>query len=108
MRTPYVTHTFGAAVERRLQSRRGWLTAGVASSISWPKLDVWLQYNGDDYFLRGSERAGNPSPPGITVPCDGGDVDAALSKVYRFTSVLSWFMGGYVDVAGYISGSHPL
>ena len=107
METPYIKHVFGAAVDERFRTHRGWLTAGVASSISWPKLDVWLNYNGDDYFLRGSECDGKPSPPGITVVCKDGQVDEVMEKVYRFTSILSWFMDGYVDVSGYIHGSHP-
>jgi len=32
----------------------------------------------------------------------------ALSKVYRFTSIIGWFNGGYVDVSGYTHGSHPI
>lgn len=107
MQTPYVLHTFGEEVERKLRSRLGWLTAGVASSVPWPSFDVCVQYAGDEYFLRGSERAGEPSPPCITVVCDGRGPDEAIAKVYRFTSILSWFLGGYVDVSGYIHGSHP-
>lgn len=108
MKTPYVKHTFGDEVNRMLRSRRGWLTAGVASSTPWPSLDVCIQYAGDAYFLRGSEREGKPSPPGITIACNSDNVDEALSKVYRFTSILSWFMDGYVDVSGYVYGSHPI
>jgi hypothetical protein len=107
MRTPYIPHTFGEAVDRKLRSRTGWLTAGVASSISWPSFDVCVEYAGDEYFLRGSERAGKPSPPGITIAWNG-NADQAIAKVYRFTSILSWFMGGYVDVSGYTWGSHPI
>jgi predicted RNA-binding protein YlxR (DUF448 family) len=108
MKTPYVPHTFGEEVTRKLSGRRGWLTAGVASSISWPSFDVCVKYAGNEYFLRGSDRAGKPSPPGITIACDGsGDVDEAIAKIYRFTSILSWFEDGYVDVSGYIWGSHP-
>ena len=108
MKTPYIPHTFGEEVDRKLRSRRGWLTAGVASSISWPSFDVCVKYDGDEYFLRGSERGGKPSPPGITIACnDDRDAEEAIAKIYRFTSVLSWFMGGYVDVSGYIYGSHP-
>lgn len=109
MKTPYVPHTFGEAMERKLRSRSGWLTAGVASSISWPSLDVCVKYAGDEFFLRGREREGKPSPPCITIACRGGDggADEAIAKIYRFTSVLSWFEGGYVDVSGYIWGSHP-
>jgi hypothetical protein len=108
MKTPYVPHIFGEELDRKLRSRRGWLTAGVASSISWPSFDVCVKYAGDEYFLRGSEREGKPSPPCITIACNGdADVDAAIGKIYRFTSILSWFEGGYVDVSGYISGSHP-
>lgn len=108
MRTLYIPHYFGDAVLQKLSSRIGWLTAGVASSIPWPNLDVWVQYGGDDYILRGTELNGKPSPPCITVPCDDHQVDEVIAKVYRFTSVLSWFLGGYVDVSGYISGSHPM
>jgi hypothetical protein len=107
MKTPYVPHIFGEEVNRRLTSKRGWLTAGVASSIPWPSQDVCITYAGDDYFLRGSERDGKPSPPCITIAYATTGPDAALAKIYRFTSILSWFEGGYVDVSGYIHGSHP-
>ena len=109
MRTPYIPHTFGEDVDRKLRGRVGWLSAGVASSIPWPSFDVCVKYAGDEYFLRGSERSGKPSPPGITIACDPGTggADAAIAKIYKFTSVLSWFEGGYVDVSGYIHGSHP-
>jgi hypothetical protein len=75
---PYVLHTFGEEVDRKLRSRRGWLTAGVASSISWPSFDVCVRYAGDEYFLRGAERAGKPSPPGVTIACDERGVDEAI------------------------------
>lgn len=108
MKTPYIRHTFGEEVAKKLQSRRGWLTAGVASSISWPSFDVCVEYAGDEYFLRGSERDGKASPPCITIRCNGDtEADSAIGKIYRFTSVLSWFEGGFVDVSGYIWGSHP-
>jgi hypothetical protein len=108
MKTPYIKHTFGDEINRKLKSRRGWLTAGVASSIPWPSLDVCIEYAGDEYFLRGSEREGKPSPPGITIACNNDNTDEALSKVYRFTSILSWFLGGYVFVSGSVWGSHPI
>jgi hypothetical protein len=106
LKTPYVRHVFGDEVDRRLLSRRGWLTAGVASSIAWPSHDVCVTYAGDDYYLRGTDRGGAPAPPCITIACERG-ADEAISKIYRFASILSWFEGGYVDVSGYISGSHP-
>ncbi len=108
MQTPYVEHKFGDAVEAKLRSRQGWLTAGVASSIPWPRRDVWVRYDGEDYVLRGTDRDGQPSPPGITVPCDANGVDAALARVYRFASVLGWYKRGFVDVGGYAWGSHPI
>lgn len=107
MKTPYAPHIFGEEVNRKLRSRAGWLTAGVASSIPWPKSDVCVIYAGDEYFLRGTERDGKPSPPCISIACDQDKVDDAISKIYRFTSILSWFQGGYVDVSGYGWGSHP-
>lgn len=109
METPYVPHIFGDEVNRKLRGRVGWLTAGVAASIAWPSFDVCVRYGGDEYFLRGRERDGKPSPPGITIAYDAGTggPDAAIAKIYRFTSILSWFERGYVDVSGYIYGSHP-
>ena len=107
MKTPYAHHIFGEEVDRKLGRSLGWLTAGVASSIPWPSLDVCIKYAGDEFFLRGSERNGNPSPPGITIACNPNNADEAIAKIYRFTSILSWFMGGYVDVSGYIWGTHP-
>jgi hypothetical protein len=107
MKTPYVPHIFGEEVERKLRSGRGWLTAGVASSIAWPSFDVCVIYAGDEYFLRGTERDGKPSPPCITIACENGRHDEAIGKIYRFTSILSWFEGGYVDVSGYIWGTAP-
>lgn len=107
MKTPYAPHIFGEEIERRLRSRRGWLTAGVASSIAWPSFDVCVIYAGDEYFLRGTERDGKPSPPCITIACEDGRQDEAIEKIYRFTSILSWFEGGYVDVSGYIWGTGP-
>lgn len=108
MQTHYVPHIFGEEVELRLRNRLGWLTAGVASSIPWPSSDVCIEYSGEEYFLRGSEREGKPSPPCITIACnDRTEVDVALGKIYRFTSILSWFEGGYVDVSGHIWGTRP-
>lgn len=109
MKTPYIRHIFGEEVNKKLRSRRGWLTAGVASSIPWPSFDVCVEYAGDEYFLRGSECNGKASPPCITIACDQDKgADSAISKIYRFTSILSWFEGGYVDVSGYIWASHPI
>lgn len=108
MKTPYAPHLFGEEVDRKLRSRGGWLTAGVASSIPWPKSDVCVTYAGEEYFLRGTERDGKSSPPCITIACDPNHTDVAIAKIYRLTSLLSWFLSGYVDVSGYISGSHPM
>lgn len=84
MKTPYAPHIFGEEVKRRLSSKRGWLTAGVASSIAWPSSDVCVVYAGDEYFLRGTERNGKPSPPCISIACKGGNQDEAIGKIYRF------------------------
>lgn len=109
MRSPYVPHTFGEEVERLLTSRLGWLTAGVVSSIPWPDGDVAIHYNGDLYVLRGKLKNGQESPPCITVPCPNSEaVNECLAKVYRLTSVLGWYFGGYVDVAGYMQSTHPI
>ena len=108
MKTPYIKHYFGNAVEEKLKSRIGWLTAGVASSIPWPKSDVWIIYNGDDFIIRGTESGGQKPSPGITVPCQKNEANEALRKIYKLTSVLSWFMRGYVDVSGHVISTHPM
>lgn len=108
MRTPYVPHVFGDAVERKFQSQMGWLSAAVASSIPWPKKDVWIQYAGDDFILRGTENGQKPTAPAITVPGMPEQIEEELAKIYRLTSVLGWFLNGYVDVVETIQGSHPV
>lgn len=35
-----------------------------------------------------------------------GQADDVIAKIYRFVSILGWFKRGYVDVGGYITGSH--
>lgn len=108
METPYSKHTFGDEVDRKLRSRIGWLTAGVASSIPWPLQDVCVEYSGNEFILRGTERGEDKSgSPCISVHCENNrkSIDETMSKVYRFTSILGWFLGGYVDVSGYIWGS---
>ena len=106
MQTPYVPHVFGEAVDIKLRSRIGWVSAAVASSIPWPKKDVWVQYAGDDFILRGTENGQQPTAPAITVPGGQNEIEQCLGKVYRFTSVLGWFLDGYVDVVDVIGGSH--
>ncbi|HGM5918648.1 TPA: methylamine utilization protein MauJ [Stenotrophomonas maltophilia] len=108
MRTPYVPHVFGEEVERKLRSRMGWLSAAVASSIPWPKKDVWIRYAEDDFILRGTENGQQPSAPAVTVPGTSQQIEEGLAKVYRLTSVLGWFLNGYVDVVETIQGSHPM
>ena len=51
MKTPYVTHLFGADALAKVQGRFGWLTVGVASSIAWPEDDVWVDYDGVESLL---------------------------------------------------------
>ena len=107
-KTHYIPHFFGEEVKRRLSNKTGWLTAGVASSIPWPSSDVCILYAGDEYFIRGTELNGKPSQPCITIVCKDGHQSGALEKIYRLTSILGWFLGGYVDVSGSVRGSHPI
>lgn len=108
MRAPYIPHVFGEEVREKLQSRRGWFCAAVASSVPWPKKDVWIQYGGDDFILRGTENEAEPTAPSISVPKGTLSAEEILAKVYRLSSVLGWFLGGYVDVVSHIHGSHPM
>lgn len=108
MRTPYVPHVFGEEVERKLRSRMGWISAAVASSIPWPKKDVWVKYAGDDFILRGIENGQQPTAPAITVPGASQQIEEGLAKIYRLSSVLGWYLDGYVDLVDAIQGSHPI
>lgn len=108
IKTPYVPHIFGDAIKKKLSGSIGWLTAGVASSIPWPSYDVCIFYDGKEYFLRGAEEAKESPYPCITVTYEADNVNEALESVYRLTSVLSWFLNGFVDVSGYITSSRPM
>lgn len=108
MKTPYVPHLFGEAAHAKLTSTFGWLTAGVDSSIPWPQDDVWLLYDSHEYVLRGTKGGEDKSPPCISTPCNRGEMDAAITRIYLFASVLGWFKGGHVDVTGSIWGSRPV
>lgn len=68
-----------------------------------------VHYDGDDYFLRGLRRGEDkPASPCISLRCTEADIHATLNRVYRFASILGWFMRGYVDIVGYITGSYPI
>lgn len=106
---PYVLHELGDDVQAHYRSHLGWLTAACSSSVPWPEKDVRVVYDGDDYFLRGiGDCAGLRGTPALTMRCASGETIGVLAKMYRFASVLGWFKGGYVDIGGYITGSHPV
>ncbi|WP_162634343.1 methylamine utilization protein MauJ [Ralstonia sp. GX3-BWBA] len=106
MKTPYVPHLFGADALAKVAGRLGWVTVGVASSIAWPKDDVWVEYDGVEYLLHGARQQGEHHiAPCISTPADRDHVDEALSRLYRFTSVLGFYKQGYVDVTGQCWGT---
>lgn len=106
---PYINHEFGADAEAHYAKNGGWLTAACSASIAWPEEDVKVTYDGDDYFLRGvHDCGGHKSSPAITMRCALGDANNVLARLYRFVSVLGWFKGGYVEVGGYVTGSHAV
>lgn len=109
MRTQYVPQLFGEAAQAKLREHRSWISAGVATSIAWPWEDVWVEYDGHGYLLRGVD-TGNEHRrwPCINTPADQGQIDEAMARLYHFTSMLGFFMRGFVDVTGYISGSHAM
>lgn len=109
MKTPYVPHLFGADALAKVQGRFGWLTVGVASSIAWPEDDVWVEYDGVEYLLHGARQEGEHRiAPCISTPADKGHVDEALSRLYRFTSVLGFYKRGYVDITGQTWSTHMI
>lgn len=106
MRTSYVPHLFGADALAKAQARIGWLTVGVSSSIAWPQDDVWVEYDGSEYLLHGARQEGEHRiAPSISTPSERDHPDEALSRLYRFTSMLGFYKRGYVDVTGRIWGS---
>jgi hypothetical protein len=83
MRTPYVPHLFGAEALAKVQGRRGWLTAGVTSSIAWPQDDVWINYDSVEYLLHGARQEGDRTiAPCISTPSmRQEEIDQALSRL---------------------------
>jgi hypothetical protein len=108
MRTPYIPHTYGAAALERATAKRGWLNAGVASSIPWPEDDVLVVYDGVEYLFRGVREGEEPASPCLSTPCPRENVDEALSRILRFASVLGWFKRGFVDIAGFVWSGTPV
>jgi len=103
MKTPYVPHLFGADALAQVKGRLGWLTVGVASSIAWPEDDVWVEYDSVEYVLHGArQEAEQRIAPCISTPSEQENVDGALSRLYRFASVLGFYKRGYVDITGRI------
>lgn len=101
MKTPYVPHLFGAAALERINGRRGWLSVGVVSSIAWSQEDVWIDYDGHEYFLQGVKREQEGevrSAPAISTPAEQDNMDEAMARLYRFTSILGFYKRGYVDI----------
>lgn len=111
MKTPYVPHLFGvAALAKTINNQhKGWLTARVASSIAWPQDDIWIEYNGVEYFLQGARiENGMNIAPSISTPSDFPSMDDALSRLYRFASILGYYKQGYVDVVDWAGGGMPM
>jgi hypothetical protein len=109
MKTPYVPHLFGADALAKLEGRFGWLTVGVAASIAWPEDDVWVEYDGVEYLFHGARQEGEHRiAPCISTPSDQAHVDEALSRLYRFTSVLGYYKRGYVDITGQTWGTRMI
>jgi hypothetical protein len=110
MRISYIPHIVGEDAMAQVRGRRGWLSAGVICSIAWPEQDVWLQYDGSEYILRGAKRPSGDKHP--TVPCIHTPApmqsDEELSRLYRFVSILGYYMGGYVDIMAPGWGTHPI
>lgn len=106
---PYIQHEFGEDAESHYRATLGWLTAACSASIAWPQDDVRINYDGDDYFLRGvRDRNGHRSNPAISMRCAHGHENEVMGKIFRFASILGWYKRGYVDVGGYVTGTHPI
>lgn len=108
MKTPYVPHFFGADILTKTEGRLGWATVSVASSIAWPQEDVLVEYDSVEYILHGARQEGaHRFAPAISTPAaDQQHFDEALSRLYRFTSILGFFKRGYVDITGRMWGTH--
>ena len=101
MKTPYISHLFGVAALDRINKHRGWLSVGVISSIAWSQEDVLVEYDGHEYFLHGVNREqgrGMKNAPAISTRSEQINVDGAMARLYRFTSILGFHKRGYVDI----------
>jgi hypothetical protein len=102
METPYVPHLFGPDALERIMARRGWLSVGVVASIAWSQVDVCIEYDGHEFFLQGVKREQEGevrSAPGISTPAEQDNIDEAMARLYRFTSILGFYKRGYVDIS---------
>jgi len=105
----YIEHIFDEDVQPLYKMHRKWLTCSVHFSIAWPEKDVAVTYDGTQFFLRGLKQHEDHSVPCISVRLlDDEDKFETLKKVYKFTSILGWYNRGFVDISGYVSGSHPI
>ena len=105
---PYMLHFFGDRVTDLYKQHLGWVTAEVATSIAWPLEDVLVHYDGDDYFLRGTGKD-HSQQPCLTMRTSPLQTDTqALHRMYKFGSILGWYLGGYVDLGGHATSSHPI
>ncbi|HCG6557378.1 TPA: hypothetical protein NJ652_001225 [Vibrio parahaemolyticus] len=109
---PYIKHVYGDEVSVILKSNyAGWLSFAIHTTISWPKSDVALEYDGNWYILKGIdvEDGRQVSGPCLLVPY--GSVQNKKNTVlntFKFVSMLGWFHGGVVDIEDYISGTRPI
>ncbi len=111
LKTPYVPHVFGEHALARVAGLHGWITAAVASGIAWPVDDVWVKYDGEEYLLHGARQEEGhqlPFAPAISTHAQQDFIDEAMSRLYRFTSVLGFYKRGYVDITHQTWGSHMI
>ena len=107
---PYVEHIFGERVQEMYRSHNGWMTCSIHHSIPWPRKDVLIKYDNQDYFLRGIAEREDFSSPCISVYISAEQTIHELKeKLYKFTSILGWFQNGYADITGFSqSGGYPI
>lgn len=101
-KTPYVPHLFGDAARERINRHQGYVSGSVMSSIPWSQEDVWIEYDGYEYFLHGMKPSKQKdeycSAPGISTPSKQEDSDDAMKRLYKLTSIMGFFKRGYVDI----------
>ncbi|MGH1471175.1 MAG: methylamine utilization protein MauJ [Cellvibrionaceae bacterium] len=87
-----------------------WLNCLVEHTIQWPEKNIIVEYNGEEFYLRGLRDADETklNHPLVSIkntPLE--DLKAHLTKIYNFISILGWYKSGMVDLIHWTIQKEP-